>query len=221
MRAWIFTAAILGASTFTALSAVAEPIDYHIDFAHTQVIFSIDRFGFDHVVGRFDGRIDAQGHQVTAPDPTATSVVAGDMILDQTTPAHSSVQATIQMAGLTTGNLQRDTIIKGEDWLRIEQFPTMTFHSTAVQISDATHAQVIGNLTLMGQTHPLILTVTLNKIGLAPDGVQAAGFTATGVLQRSQWGLTTAIGLIGDDVTITIEALGALPRTSASPPRTQ
>ena len=214
MRALMFAAALLAAPACVVSRAAAEPSDYHIDFAHTQVVFSIDRFGFNHVIGRFDGRIDAQGHQITAPDPTAIPVIAGDMMLDQATPAHSSVNATIQMAGLTTGNLQRDTIIKGDRWLNVTQFPTMTFRSTAVQITDATHAQVTGDLTLMGQTHPLTLAVTLNKIGATPDGAQAAGFTATGVVHRSQWGLTTATGLIGDEIVITIEALGALPRTA-------
>lgn len=216
MRALIFAAALLAAPACVGSRAGAEPVDYHIDFQHSQIMFSIDRFGFNHVIGRFDGRIDAQGRQIVALDPNSTSVITGEIMLDQTTPARSSVQATVQMAGLTSGDLQRDNIIKGDHWLNVAQYPTMTFRSTSVQMTDATHARVAGDLTLMGQTHPFALAVTLNKIGPAPDGAQAAGFTATGTLHRSQWGLTIATGLIGDDVNITIEALGALPHAPAT-----
>jgi polyisoprenoid-binding protein YceI len=91
----------------------------------------------------------------------------------------------------------------------------MEFRSTSVRVTDATHALVTGDLTLMGQTHPLTLAVTLNKIGPAPPGqTQAAGFTATGALHRSQWGLTTANTLIGDDVEINIEALGVVSQAA-------
>jgi polyisoprenoid-binding protein YceI len=218
MRAWLFWAALLGAPVLLGPPVWADPVDYQIDPAHSQIGFSIDRFGFNHVLGRFDGRIDAHGNQIQAPDPAATSVISGDMMLDQAAPAHSSVRVVVQMAGYSSGNLARDNVIKGDHWLNVAQYPTMEFHSTQVVASDATHAQVTGDLTLMGQTHPLTLSVTLNRIGPAPPSqAQAAGFTATGVLKRSQWGLTTASALIGDDVAITIEALGVVHEAGSTP----
>src|SRR5262249_30651404 len=159
--------------------ASANPVDYQIDPAHTQIGFTIDRFGFNRVLGRFDGRIDAHGNQIEAADPSATWVISGDMMLDQAQPAHSNVHVVVQMAGYTSGNLARDTVIKGDHWLNVAQFATMEFRSTSVTVTDATHAQVAGELTMVGQTHPLTLAVTLNKIGQAPTGGQAAGFSAT------------------------------------------
>ena len=215
MRASLFTAALLAAPLFFSAAASANPVDYQIDPAHSQIGFSIDRFGFNHVLGRFDGRIDAHGNQIETPDPAATWVITGDIMLDQAAPAHSSVHVVVQTAGYTSGNLARDTVIKGDHWLNVAQYPTMEFRSTAVQVTDATHAQVTGDLTLMGQTHPLTLTVTLNKIGPSPPNqTQAAGFTATGVVHRSQWGLTVASALIGDDITLDIEALGVVQQTT-------
>jgi polyisoprenoid-binding protein YceI len=65
---------------------------------------------------------------------------------------------------------------------------------------------------MLGQSHPVTLDVRLNRMGPLPNNQrQAAGFTATGTLQRSGWGSTTAAQLIGNDVSIRIEALGVAP----------
>jgi polyisoprenoid-binding protein YceI len=66
MRTLIFAAAV-----FAAGAAHAEPVTYVLDPAHTQVAFSIDRFGFNRVLGRFED-------------------VAGEVILDEADPASSS-----------------------------------------------------------------------------------------------------------------------------------
>ncbi|HBK91429.1 MAG TPA: polyisoprenoid-binding protein, partial [Parvularcula sp.] len=63
-------------------------------------------------------------------------------------------------------------------------------------------------LSLHGAKAPVTLTVKLNKRGLDPaTRKEAAGFSATARLKRSDFGMTTALGMVGDDVTITIEAL--------------
>lgn len=211
----------VAAVLFAAPLANAEPVNYRLDPRHTQVGFSVDRFGFNHVLGRFD-------------------VTSGEMVLDEAAPQNSSVHAVVQMSSYNSGDSHpfaadcpttpppqgtpprpecaggRDQHLQAQRWLNVAQFPTMEFRSTSVRLVDATHAQVTGDLTLLGQTHPLTLDVTLNKIGGLPNNPQAraAGFTATGVVKRSTWGLTIASGLIGDDVNITLEAL-AVPATPA------
>lgn len=183
MRALLFAIAL-----FAAPAAAAQ--EFAIDPAHTQVAFSIDRFGFNHVLGRFEQ-------------------VEGAINLDQANPANSSVRAVIQTASISAGDDTRNEHLRGERWLNTAQHPTMTFRSTSVRVIDATHAEVIGDLTLLGQTHPVTLAVTLNRIGELPNNRrQGAGFSATGVISRAQFGLTTAAQLIGDEVRITIEALG-------------
>lgn len=184
MRALIFAVAACAAG-----AAHAEPVTYTLDPAHTQVAFSVDRFGFNHVLGRFED-------------------VSGELILDEANPAASSVRATIQTASVDSGNDTRDGHLRGERWLQAAQFPAMEFRSTSVQLIDERRAQVIGDLTLIGQTHPVTLEVTLNRTGPAPNNNRpTAGFSATGSLARSGWGMTGAANLIGDIVTIQIEAL--------------
>lgn len=194
MRALI-VAAVLAASG----TAFAEPVNYTLDASHTQVAFSISRFGFSHVLGRFED-------------------VTGTMVIDEANPANSSVRATIQVASVDSSNDARDEHIRGERWLNAAAFPTIEFQSTAVRLTGERTAEVTGNLTLLGQSHPVTLNVTLNNIGATPNrpNDRLAGFSATGSLTRSTWGSTNAQGpnLIGDAVSINIEALAA--RTAAN-----
>jgi polyisoprenoid-binding protein YceI len=188
MRALIFAAAV-----FAAGAAQAEPVTYVLDPAHTQVAFSIDRFGFNRVLGQFDQ-------------------VEGELILDEANPANSSVHAIVQIASIDAGNATREEHLRGDRWLNAAQFPTMEFRSTSVLLVSDTRAEVTGDLTLLGQTHPLTLDVTLNRLADAPNNQRrTAGFSATGELSRAGWGSTTAANLIGDAVSIQIEALAQVP----------
>ncbi len=184
MRALLFAAALIAAG-----AAHAEPVTYTLDPAHTQVGFTIDRFGFNRVLGRFDD-------------------ISGELVLDEANPANSSVRVTIQIASISSGHATRDEHLREERWLNAAQFPTMEFRSTNVQLTGERTAIVTGDLTLLGQTHPVTLNVTLNNIGPNPvNQRRIAGFSATGTLTRSTWGSATAQGRIGDEVQISIEAL--------------
>ena len=188
MRGLIFIAALLAAP-----AAFAEPVRYVIDSAHTQVAFRIDRFGFNSVLGQFDA-------------------VEGELILDEANPANSSVRAVIQTASVSAGNTARDEHLREPRWLNAAGFPTIVFQSTSVRLISDTRAEVTGELTLLGQTHPATLDVTLNRIGPLPNNQrQAAGFTATGTLNRSAWGSDIGAGAIGDAVRFEIEALAIVP----------
>jgi polyisoprenoid-binding protein YceI len=188
MRALLFAAAL-----FAAGAARAEPVTYTLDPAHTQVAFTIERFGFNSVLGRFED-------------------VSGEVTIDEANPANSSVRATIQVASIDTGNDTRDEHLREPRWLNVPQFPTMEFRSTRVDVTGENTARVTGDLTLLGQAHPVTLDVTLNRLGPLPNNQrQAAGFTAAGALQRSAWGSTLAAQLIGDEINIRIEALAIVP----------
>ena len=194
MRALLFAAAL-----FAAGAAHADPVTYTLDPAHTQVAFSIDRFGFNRVLGRFD-------------------TVSGELVLDEANPANSSVRATVQIASVDSGNDTRDDHLRGERWLNAAAHPTMSFRSTSVTLTGETTATVVGDLTLRGVTAPVTLSVTLNKLGQNPTNQrEAAGFTATGTLSRAAFGIAIAPGLIGDEVAITIETLAYLAPPTEAP----
>lgn len=191
MRVLLFAAAL-----FASGAAHADPVTYVLDPAHTQVAFSIDRFGFNSVLGRFED-------------------VSGEVVLDEANPANSSVRATIQVASVDSGNDTRDGHLREPRWLNPAQFPTMEFRSTQVRLTGERTAEVTGELTLLGQTHPVTLNVRLNNLGVSPSNQRrSAGFSATGSLLRSGWGSSLAQGAIGDEVRISIEALGQIPATA-------
>lgn len=171
---------------------------YTLDSSHTQVMFAVDRFGFDRVWGRFDG-------------------ITGELVLDEAHPERSSVKAVIPIASLDTGNGERDGFLRGEFWLKGNLFPSMEFQSTQVRQTSPTQATVIGNLTLAGTTAPVTLEVTFNKGGRDPvTRRQAVGFSATGSLKRAAFGVRTA-PTIGNEVRFHIEALAMTGEPAPAP----
>lgn len=172
------------------------PVTYILDSAHTQVVFSVERFGFSRVVGFFDD-------------------VTGEVVLDEAHPERSSVRATIPVASLDTGNAERDGFLRGDFWLKGGAFPNIEFRSTAVRLVGARQAEVTGELSVAGVTAPATMIVTLNNLGADPHTRrQAAGFSATGSLMRATYGVRTAPP-IGNEVHFSIEAFALAPAAPA------
>ena len=94
-----------------AWSVSAEPQQYLIDPAHTHIPWEVDRFGFAKTMGSF-------------------SQVAGAVTVDPDDMGRSSVQATIDLAGLRSDLPEREEIIRGDHWLKATQFGQITFRST-------------------------------------------------------------------------------------------
>ncbi|HEY4344130.1 MAG TPA: YceI family protein [Parvibaculum sp.] len=169
------------------LSSFAHADEYEIDGTHTHVGFTISHLGFSQTYGVFKN-------------------VAGTLTLDEAKPAASKVDITVQTASLDTANDDRDAHVKGKDFLDVAKYPTMIFKSTKVELTGKDTATVTGDLTLHGVTRPLGLIVKLNKAGPSPMDKtrQVAGFSAIGKLKRSDFGITTYVPAIGDEVTLAI-----------------
>lgn len=180
---WIFS---LGA-------AFAEPVQYDLDGEHTQVIWSVNRFGFTNIFASF---VD----------------ISGSMILDEAAPEQSSVTVEILVASVRSDLEEREDVIRSGFWLGAEEFPVISFASTGVELlpGDGVQqsAEVSGVLTLHGASLPITMHVVLNSIGVDPvSRRRAAGFSATGSLARSDFGIETAANFVGDSVSFQIEAL--------------
>lgn len=184
------------------VSAIAAPVSYTLDPTHTQVVFSVERFGISRVVGFFGG-------------------ITGEVVLDDAQPEKSSVHATIPIASLNTGNAERDGFLRGKFWLKGETFPNMEFRSTSVRLTDQQRAEISGVLSLAGVTAPVKFQVSLNKRGQDMFTKQpSAGFSGLGTLRRSTFGVRTAPP-IGDEVRFSIEALGQVAGSSEPKPPAQ
>jgi polyisoprenoid-binding protein YceI len=181
--------ALLAVATFPALAAEK----YEIDPTHTQVQFTYSHLGFSNITGRFDQ-------------------MQGDFRFDVADPTQSSVSITIPVQSISTGVDKLDEHLLKADFFDAAQFPTATFTSTGVTAAGEGKLAVAGDLTIHGVTRPVVLDVTINKIGEHPMRKRpAAGFDARATLKRSDFGVGAYVPMVGDEVTlsITVEAFQA------------
>jgi polyisoprenoid-binding protein YceI len=160
-----------------------DPVHSHIGFMARHLMVSKVRGSFT----KFEGQI------VTATDPL-----------------QSTATATIETTSFDTGNEQRNSDVKGENFLDVASHPTMTYRSTGVR-REGDETVVDGDLTIKGITHPVALTVEVNGFGPDPYGGTRAGFSATGEINRNDYGITANVVLptggvmVSEKIQLTIE----------------
>ncbi len=175
---------VLLASAAIASPAWAQDI-YVSDPAHTIVTFETGHLGIAWIKGRF-GKVEAKA------------------TLDRAA-KKGSVEAVVETASLDTAHAARDKHVRSEDYLDVEKFPTMTFKSTNFKFDGDNLTAIDGDLTLMGVTKPVTLTVTLFRCIQHPSNKRdLCGADARTQIKRSEWGLKRGATGIGDDVKIGI-----------------
>lgn len=163
---------------------------WDIDPVHSEVGFSARHMMVSKVRGRFD-RFEAT--LVTAEDPLA-----------------SSVTASIDLESVNTGNQQRDDHLRSADFFETEANKTIHYRSTGLR-TDGDHFVLDGELTLKGVTRPVPLELEVNGFGPDAFGGVRCGFTATGEINRSDFGVNFNAAIeaggvvVGEKVQITIE----------------
>jgi polyisoprenoid-binding protein YceI len=141
-----------------------------LDKSHTQVGFVARHLMVSKVRGRFT---DYEGTIVVADDPAA-----------------SSVEVIIQAASINTNDEGRDNHVRTNDFLSVNQFPTLTFRSTKVDLGSNGDWKVNGDMTVRGVTRPIVLDVEFEGVIQDPWGNQRLGFTASGEIDRNDFGVS-------------------------------
>ncbi len=173
---------------------------WNIDPTHTEVGFSVRHLMVSKVRGKFHG---VEGRIVTAENPF-----------------DSSVEVSVDLATVDTGNEQRDDHIRSADFVESEAYRTMTYRSTGVR-ADGDDYILDGELTLKGVTRPVLLKVELNGFGNDPWGGTRVGFSASGEINRRDFGVNFNAPLegggvvVGDRVQINIEVEAVLDKLEA------
>ena len=208
--AWIAFAVLSQAATGLSQTAVAQgaaavPTEaragaYKLDKAHASLLFRVNHLGFSNYTARFR-RFDA------------------DLRFDPAKPAAMSVSAMIDPSSIETdypdpATLDFNAELRGSKFLDTVKFPAITFRSTAVELTGANTALVKGELGLHGVTRPMTLDVTFNGgyAGHPMDPQSRIGFSARGVLKRSEFGMGYGVPAEGsnmgvsDAVEVLIEA---------------
>lgn len=141
-----------------------------------------------------------RGHFATF---SGTVTIAGD-------PYDSKVEATVDIASVTTGDDTRDGHLKSADFFDLEKYPNMTLVSTGIE-KDGSGYVLHSDLTINGITKPVDFELEFNGVGADPWGGTRAGFSAEADVNRKDWGLEWNVALeaggvlVGDKVKIQLE----------------
>lgn len=176
--------------------------DYKLDLNHASLTVKILHFGLSNYTVRFT-RFEAA------------------LVLDPANPEKSSVVATIDPTSIETdfpGDYKAthkdspyasfdEALSKGPKYLNSGTYPTIGFKSTSVKAGKDGRLLVTGDLTFLGQTHPVTLdTTVVGSMEKHPFlGVGMVGFSATTKFKRSEWGMVGTQQFLGDDIHLTFE----------------
>ena len=161
--------------------------DYMLDKAHASVTWRVSHLGLSLYTARFD-KMD------------------GKMKFTPATAAASNVEFTIDATSINTGLAPFNKKLQGVEFFDAEKNANITFKSTKIEAAGGNKYKMSGDMTLRGVTKPLTWDVTFNG-GLYNGYMQAhaVGFSAKGVVKRSDWGMKEYIGVVGDNVEVLIE----------------
>ena len=176
----------------SGLPLSAPAATWEIDPGHTSVQFSVRHLMVSNVRGEF-------------------GKVSGTIKVDDADVTKSVVEATIDVASITTRNEKRDEHLRSPDFFDAAKFPTITFKSTKAEKA-ANGWKLTGDLTMHGVTKPVVLNVE----GPTPEikdpwGNTRAGAQATAKVDRQEFGISWNKALdsggvtVGNEVSITID----------------
>ena len=178
------------------------PGEYVLDPSHTHVAFVGRHLMVTKVRGSFE-KVEAR-------------ISVGD------SPEASRVEATIDVATLSTRDEKRDAHLRSPDFFDVERFPAITFRSSRIEPAGETRFAVTGDLTIRDQTHPITLNVEYGGTEATPWGTQAAAISASAEIDRERWGLTWNVALesgrflVSKSIQLEIEAeIVAAPKPEA------
>lgn len=165
-------------------ATAAEP--FNLDPSHTVLTFEINHLGFSTTVGTFRD-------------------ISADLDIDVDDPTKSEATFMIKAASIDTNWPARDEHLRSKDFFNVEVHEDITFSVTSVNQTSDTEAMVTGDLTMLGVTKPVEFAAQLNGWGKHPFRENnVIGFTATGDIQRSEWGLEMFSPAVGETVTLTL-----------------
>ena len=170
-----------------AAAAVAQAGTWQIDPNHSSAQFSVRHLGVSTVRGAF-------------------TKVSGSAQYDTADPTKDSLNATIQAASVDTRVEMRDNDLRSPNFLDVQKYPTITFQSKQVKSAGNGKLQIVGDLTIHGVSKEVSLDVEGPSAPIKdPWGNQRIGASASTKVNRKDFGVNGAAGVVGDDINITID----------------
>lgn len=188
-------AVVLTVVALGSLSSAKSTVEtYNIDPVHTWVGFTVAHF-FTKVPGYF-------------------SKVKGTIVVDRDHLESSTVEATIQVASITTNTKMRDDDLRSTNFFAATQFPSMTFKSNSWKSTGDNTYAVTGSLTMKSVTKEVVLKVTSLGFGPGMKGAAISGWEATLTLDRRDFNIAADQGAIGNKVEVDINVEADLNQTT-------
>lgn len=186
-------------AALSALPALATTTTYKIDPKHSDAQFAVTHLMISTVRGEFHG-------------------INGTVVYDEVDPSKSSVEVTIDATSVDTREPDRDKDLKSDHFFDVANHPTMTFKSTKVEAAGDGKLKVTGDLTIRGNTKPVVLDVTVPKAPIKdPWGLQRTAVSGTTKINRQDYGvswnktLDSGGVVVSDNVDITLDVEMIIP----------
>jgi len=161
---------------------------YKLDPDHTSITFKINHLGFSHYTGRFDrieGYMNFNNNQLEA----------------------STSDIIVYTNSINVNNQKLEEDLRTGQWFDVIKFPRASFHVTHVERTGRMTGKVSGDLTFLGIKRRLVLDVTFIGTGVNDfTKQQVLGFSAVGTFDRSDFGMSNLLPMLGNEVVLEIEA---------------
>jgi polyisoprenoid-binding protein YceI len=185
LKAIVFVAVV---SLTFSITAVAQSNVWQLDPAHSSAQFAVRHMGISTVRGTFT-KLNGSAHY----DPADAK--------------KDSVEVSIETASVDTRVEMRDNDLRSDHFFDVQKYPAMTFHSTKVESLGADKLKITGDLTIRGITKPVSLDVEGPTKPIDDGhGHLHMGVSATGTLNRTDFGMNGYQGIVGNEINLTIDA---------------
>lgn len=170
--------------------ARADLKTYKLDEEHFAFTFEVDHLGYAPVIGLF-------------------LKASGEFEFDEDTLEVPSGRIVVQADSVFSNHKRRDDHLRNRDFLNVRRHSEIVFEVTDFEATSDTTGKLTGDLTLLGETRPVTLDVTLNKADIYPFGHEkyTLGLSASTTILRSEWGMTYGLDplMVGDEVILRFE----------------
>jgi polyisoprenoid-binding protein YceI len=173
---------------FDSVASNIAPGKYVLEENHAYLSFSYSHLGLSHPQIQFtdfDAELDLNGNNMS----------------------ESAVSITIDAASIDSTIPVLNQELRGAEFFDVENNPQITFETTSYKETSDNTGQLHGDLTVLGITKPVSLDVTINSAAMnAMNRREMIGISATGQLNRSDFGLTAYAPAVGDELSLSIQA---------------
>ncbi|MEM9404211.1 MAG: DUF6152 family protein [Pseudomonadota bacterium] len=161
--------------------------NYELDDRHAYLTFSYSHMGLSRPIvhfSDFDGSLTLNGRDMSS----------------------SQVAIAIDASSVDTGVPELNESLRSEDFFAVADYPQITFRSTGFETLSETTGVLRGDLSVRGITRATELDVRINDAAMnRSTRKEMIGFSATGTVRRSAFGLTAYSEYVGDELALDIQ----------------